>query len=164
MLTSNRLAYQLFTAQDLPLYLELATDAKVMKYITGNALSEEKAQARFLDQLEKCRQVPQTGLFAVRLLSTNTFIGLAKLVLLQEGVAEIGYSLLPPFWGKQYGSEIAGFLIHRAASLPNLRELVGIVDPKNSASIRILEKHGFVASETRAIDNLSVTVYTRTIG
>lgn len=59
---------------------------------------------------------------------------------------EIGFLIAPAHWGKGYASEgLAAFIERRRAS--GSAELTADVDPRNSASLRLLERHGF--AETR---------------
>ena len=58
---------------------------------------------------------------------------------------EFGYLLDPAMWGRGYASEaLAAFIAHRRAA--GGAELIGDTDPRNAASIRLLQRHGF--SET----------------
>jgi RimJ/RimL family protein N-acetyltransferase len=55
---------------------------------------------------------------------------------------EIGYLLAPAAWGRGFGSEaMSAFIAHRQRC--NGRELIADTDPRNLASIRLLERHGF---------------------
>lgn len=57
---------------------------------------------------------------------------------------DFGFILAREHWGKGYASEgLAAFLDHRRRLDPGGR-LTADVDPRNAASIGLLEKHGFV--------------------
>jgi len=55
--------------------------------------------------------------------------------------AEIGYMILPEYWGKGYGGKIAELLIKKAKKT-NLNVLKAIIDPSNIPSRKILMKQG----------------------
>jgi RimJ/RimL family protein N-acetyltransferase len=56
---------------------------------------------------------------------------------------EFGFLLNRAHWGKGYASEaMAAFLEHRRAL--GSTELIADVDPRNTSSIRLLERHGFI--------------------
>lgn len=56
---------------------------------------------------------------------------------------EIGFLLAPSAWGQGYASEaLSAFIAHRRRS--GSTELTADTDPRNSASIRLLQRHGFV--------------------
>ena len=57
--------------------------------------------------------------------------------------AEIGYSILKSAWGLGLGTEAAGVLIGFAFDRLDLRRIEADADPRNIASIRVLEKQGF---------------------
>ena len=63
---------------------------------------------------------------------------------------DFGYLLDPAHWGKGYASEaLAAFLAHRKRCGSTF--LTADTDPRNAASIRLLERHGFV--ETGRAEN-----------
>lgn len=56
---------------------------------------------------------------------------------------DIGYLIDPAHWGKGLASEaLAAFIAHRRRSGSTF--LTADTDPRNTASIRLLERHGFV--------------------
>ena len=57
--------------------------------------------------------------------------------------AEIGYGLLPEFWGKGFISEAMNAMVDFGLNKLQVHKLYAIVDPKNVASIKILEKNDF---------------------
>jgi len=58
--------------------------------------------------------------------------------------AEIGYGFLKEYWGKGYASSIVGFITNYGFAELNLHRIFGLVDPQNMASIRVLEKNGYL--------------------
>jgi RimJ/RimL family protein N-acetyltransferase len=58
--------------------------------------------------------------------------------------AEIGYSIRRDLWGQGFGSEAVATLIAFGFERLDLRRLEADADPRNAASIRLLEKLGFV--------------------
>lgn len=85
-----------------------------------------------------------TGHFMVIDKSTSKNIGHAKLVMTESNQAEIGYLLLPEYWKKGYGSEIAETLVNRSKMIAEIEFLIAIIDPENVASRKILENQGFL--------------------
>ena len=57
---------------------------------------------------------------------------------------EIGFILVREHWGQGLASEATRALIEYGFETRNLPEIVADVDPNNAASIRLLEKLGFV--------------------
>jgi [ribosomal protein S5]-alanine N-acetyltransferase len=58
--------------------------------------------------------------------------------------AEIGYSILPEWWGQGLVSEVVPCLIDFAFNTLGLHSLEAQIDSQNIASRRVLEKQGFV--------------------
>ena len=56
---------------------------------------------------------------------------------------EIGFLLDPGFWGRGYALEALAAFVERRQALGST-ELTADVDPRNQASLRLLEKAGFV--------------------
>ena len=68
--------------------------------------------------------------------------GLLKRDILPD--AEVGYALLPEFWGQGYAFEAAEATLRHGARKFGLRRVVGVVSEGNAGSIRVLEKLGMV--------------------
>jgi RimJ/RimL family protein N-acetyltransferase len=56
---------------------------------------------------------------------------------------DIGFALLPGFWGQGYAYEAASAVMEHAKGALGLKRLVAITNPDNQSSIRLLEKLGF---------------------
>ena len=158
-LFSDRLIYRKITAADLPVYLGMAMNEKVMMYITGKALNIKEAQERLRTMTDTNKQIPGIGFYMVFEKNSHEFVGLGKLVFVKDNTAEIGYSLLPQHWGKKYASEIAGFFISYAHSLSYINDLVALVNPENIASKKLLANFGFTWLETGFLNNLPTEIH-----
>ncbi len=99
-----------------------------------------------------------TGFFMVRLKDKDDFIGIVKLVRITADQFEVGYMLHPEYWGKGYASEMVEYMIS-IAKKKQINEIIGIVDPENPASIRVLSKFGFQLYETGKFDGLEAAFY-----
>lgn len=60
-----------------------------------------------------------------------------------EGIAEIGYGLLPEYWGKGFAAEAVKAMAEWAFHQPGVRALEAETEPGNLASQRVLAKAGF---------------------
>ncbi len=158
-ISSNNLIYNSLGQNDFHLYASLAMDQDVMKYITGRGLTIKEAEERFQKAIDDSRNYAEAGFFMVRRKPFYEFIGVAKLVPFGENQAEVGYMLLPEYWGKGYASEMTGRMITLAVEKRLVGELIGIVDPENPASIKVLTKLGFKLYETGEIDGLAAAYY-----
>lgn len=84
------------------------------------------------------------GLYRVQEKTSGKAAGLCGLVkratLLDP---DLGYALLPEFFGKGYAVEAAGAVLAEARERLRLERIVAITDPLNIPSVRVLEKLGF---------------------
>lgn len=152
--TSFRLEH--FTQADFADYLRLTGDDTVMSMITGRALDETESRTNFDRILQQNKVNPTFGNFKILDAGTDEFIGLAKLVILNstDSEVEIGFMLLPEFWGKGIASSATKQLIEVAKSEPQLQKIKAVLDPQNKASRKILVNQGFVSEFLGEMDDL----------
>ncbi|WP_034259250.1 GNAT family N-acetyltransferase [Aequorivita capsosiphonis] len=142
-MNSERLIFSHYTAADFDDYYQLVSNADVMEMVTGRPDPEDEARKRLEKMLKINRENPGIGHFKVSLLSDGSFVAHSKLEMTKENEAEIGYLLMPEFWRKGYGTEIAQTLINLGKHVDEIHNLIAIIDPENTASKRILVNQGF---------------------
>ena len=71
-------------------------------------------------------------------------IGYVQLCQIDDGSWEIGYHIAKQFTGKDYATEAVKAFLPAAAKKLNIKEVYGICLAENTASVRVLEKCGFV--------------------
>lgn len=64
------------------------------------------------------------------------------------GETDVGYRFLPEAWGKGYATESAAAILTDHAPRFSLTRVIGLVEPENRASVRVLQKLG-LTYETR---------------
>ncbi len=77
--------------------------------------------------------------------SSGELVGLCSLLKKEvEGEIEtdLGYFLLPAYWGRGYATEAAARVVGHAFSILQLDSLVAIIHPENAASIAVALKLG----------------------
>ncbi|ELR73548.1 acetyltransferase, gnat family, putative [Fulvivirga imtechensis AK7] len=158
-LASERLVYSKFRESEYAIYASWYTNAAVMKHITGKALTEQEARERFGKAMATNQEHPDMGFFAARLKATNQFIGIAKLAYYQSEYIEVGYGFLPEYWGKGFATEMLTFLVDYSRHLPGGRDLIAIVDPKNTGSKKVLTNQGFVLYDSKPEDGRPTEYY-----
>lgn len=156
---SQHFYYQKFTPASESNYVLMSSSLPVMKHITGHALKEKAAKERFLKVMDLGKDHAEAGMYEVRLSANNDFVGLAKFTYLKPNEIEIGYSLFEQYWGQGWGTEIALHLVTFAQQFPHITQAIGIIDPANSASQRILEKCGFRFREMKKMHGINSAVY-----
>lgn len=158
-LISERLIYKKATESDRSNYLSWYTNETVMKFITGKALTEEEANARFEKAIKTNQKYPEVGFYSVKRKEDNTFIGLVKLVYYKDNQAEIGYGLMPEYWGNKYASEILKYFVNYSKRISKINELIAIVDPYNNASKKVLSDQSFKFYKKGFKDNRPTEYY-----
>jgi [ribosomal protein S5]-alanine N-acetyltransferase len=91
--------------------------------------------------------------------SSGRPIGDAGLLLLADYEwIDLGYRLAQPFWGKGLATEAASAWVQVGFGELKLDRLAAIVHPENHASIRVLEKLGFLEERRDVIMGMSSIV------
>jgi [ribosomal protein S5]-alanine N-acetyltransferase len=124
------------------------------------------AAERFLSKQFIRYQEKRYGLQALLLKDTNEFIGLAGIlaqVLDGEEVIEIGYHILPKYWGRGYATEAAALFIDYVKAKHISTAIVSIIDVDNHASIRVAEKNGLQRYKQTKYQGLTVWIYRKEI-
>ena len=158
-LVSQRLIFRKLTDVDAAFYIPMAMNEEVMKFITGRPLTLPEACERFDNMLDTNKRNKDAGFYCVHEKSNADYIGLGKMVYINNNTAEIGYSLLPQYWGNRYASEMAGCFIKHAQRHPSVKSLIAVVNPENIASKRLLEKNGFGWIDTGFVNSLAVEIH-----
>lgn len=116
----------------------------------------DEARRDFQNLIENNQLDPSFGNFKIINTITDEFIGLAKLEI-KEGIddrAELGYMLLPEYWGIGIGGIVAKQLTDLAKAHNSIKSLFAIIDPKNIPSRKILVNNGFISREFKDFDGL----------
>ena len=106
------------------------------------------------------------GLWQVVRKSDSTAVGMCGL-LKRDNLpdVDIGYAFLPEYWGAGFAFEAAEATLRHAAGKFDLKRVIAVVSPGNTASIRLLEKLGFQYERMFAMraDEPQVRLYGRTL-
>ena len=151
----HQLKFKKFRENDFEDYFKLVSSEQVMAQITERAIPLNEAHANFQKLLKRNGNYEEFGSYKVNDSVTGEYIGLGHLILNENETeeAEIGYMLLPEFWGNGYGNTIAKQLIELAKNT-KINKLKAIIDPENIPSRKILIKQGFTSEKICEIDGL----------
>ena len=107
-----------------------------------NSVEEAREAIEFL----MSRYESTDGPFVYPVITNNEGknIGYVQLCKLDEGTWEIGYHIAKNFTGKGYATEAVKAFLPAMAKKLNIKEVYGICLAENTASVRVLEKCGFV--------------------
>lgn len=127
-----------------------------MEMITERSIPLDEAKKDYKELLANNSIAPGFGSFKILDALSNGFIGLAKLEVQEKDSteAELGYMILPQYWGKGIGGTVAKQLLEMAKTEKSIHKLTAIIDPKNLASRKILLNNGFTSKEFKDFDGL----------
>ncbi len=158
-LTSERLIYKKCEASHLEDYLKFGMNEDVMRYVTYRALTRDEAIERFEKALVINAKNTDLGYWLAYNKADGSLVTYLKIVSIGNNQHEVGYLVLPEYWGQKYASELTAALVVHGEKLEQVTELVGIVDVENGASRRVLNKQGFELYDTGMLDGLPVEYY-----
>lgn len=85
--------------------------------------------------------------------------GLLKQTIEEKQEIEIGYSLLPKFWGKGYASEAAHFFRDFGFEYENLDHIISVIDIRNIPSQKVAVRNGMMIDRQIKYSGLDVYIY-----
>lgn len=146
---SNRLVLKEFTEMDFEKIYSVYSNEKVMKYaLLDRVTSREELTAYFEEILRSNKLTEKRELYAygIYLSKEGNFIGTADIEIYRQnsqgGCGEIGYFLLPDFWGSGYASEAAGILTEIGFGHIGLHRLCASCNANNQHSENVMRKLG----------------------
>ena len=144
-LTTERIVLRETADRDVEAIFEMESDPVVMRYWSSppmRELSEARASLERAKQLFPSRVALR---WAICLRSDDCMLGHVSLFNFSEqnGRAEIGYGLARRHWGRGFMHEALTGVIGCAFGPLGLRRLEADTDPRNLASLRVLERLGF---------------------
>lgn len=141
-----RLTLRPFTMQDVPYLHQLLGDPEVMQYSTCGVQPYETVLGDVRHNLEV--RFPGMLPFGERMIvarDSGTVVGWCGLnvcAAVEDGVPEITYNTLPPYWGRGYATEAASAMRDHAFGDLHCAKLIAVIHSENRASIRVAEKIG----------------------
>ena len=150
ILETDRLLLREYVEDDAESFFKLNTDPEVVRFVPDKPLlNVEQARQTLIDHPIADYRRYGFGRGACILKSTGEQIGFAGLKYLDElGEVDVAYRLLPAHWGQGLATEVALASVRYGFAALGLKRIIGLVMPKNIASLRVLEKAGLRYSGT----------------
>lgn len=144
---TERLILRFPATDDLQLIAGLWTDPQVTKYIGGPRNSDEILDGfrEYIVDPESFAREEGEWWWSIIERATSEFVGLCGLIekeVVGEAETDLGYFLLPTYWGRGFAAEAAGAVMRYAFRNPRLESLIALVHPENSQSIAVARKLG----------------------
>jgi len=162
VLETERLLLREYNEDDAEAFYRLNSDPSVMRF-TGDELLTTVDEARAVLRENPMRDYREHGFgrWACLLRDTGAGIGFAGLKYLPEtGEVDLGYRLLPPYWGAGLASEAGRAVVRYGFETLGLREITALVQPENIASVRVLENCGLAFAKLVEYRGRNVARYT----
>jgi RimJ/RimL family protein N-acetyltransferase len=146
-LRTARLSLRPFTNDDLDAVYDLQSRPDVTRYLLYDVRDRDQARAALQERIQ-ARPGHNSGrlilALAVFLPETGTVIGDVALLWhsREHRQGEIGYIIHPDHAGHGYATEAARVMLGLGFDTFNLHRIVGRLDPRNTASARVLEHLG----------------------
>ncbi len=161
LLETERLWLREYVLEDAEATYKLGSNPLVQKY-TGDPCFSSVEDARTIllqHPMEDYRKYGY-GRWAMILKENDRLIGMAGLKYLPEwDEVDVGYRLLPELWGRGLATEASLACIRYGFEKLALSRIIGLVDPLNVQSVRVLEKCGLKFEKMVEINSKQVARY-----
>jgi len=152
LLETERLLFREYQRGDLEDYCALEADAEVRRYIGGAPRPREVAVRKFRNGLKHAAR--KLALRATIFKANGRYIGYSGLYPnfrpggSVPGEAALAFCLAREYWGRGLATEAGRAFVSWGFEELRLKRIVAIAEVGNAASIRVLEKLGFVCIAT----------------
>lgn len=151
VIETEHLDLRAWQESDTEPFIEMNSNEEVMRYFV-KPYSKEESEA-MLTRIKDHFTQHGYGFFAVEHRDSEQFMGFVGLNNVHYETpftpcVEIGWRLLPQFWGKGYATEAASALLDFGFQYLKLKEIVAFTTESNLASRKVMEKIGM----TRDLD------------
>lgn len=145
MITTERITLRRLSQSDILTLENLFSDQQVMAYSDG-VMTKAEVEAWLQTHLKSYQKDDGVWIFALELCATGEMIGYCGLSRIQDvddqTEIEVGYRLLPAFWGQGLATESVLAVREYAFSTLGLERLTAMIDPANQHSLRVAQKSG----------------------
>lgn len=145
---NESLSFREIVEFDFDLIYSIFSNDDVMRYtIFETCKTETEFKAVFDDMLRRNQNEPREG-YEYAVFAGNHFIGIGILEVSNKnawgGCGEIGYLLMPEYWGKGYATSIAQKLLQIGFGDVGLHRICALCNEKNAASEKVMKKLGMI--------------------
>jgi RimJ/RimL family protein N-acetyltransferase len=145
VLDTPRLSLRHLVPEDSAFLVELMNEAPYIANIGDRGVRTVADATRYIEEKYVASYVRHGfGLYLVELLEGSAPVGICGLVKRESlDRPDLGFAYLLRFWSRGYATEAAGATLRHARESLMLPYVYGLVSPKNTRSIRLLEHLGF---------------------
>lgn len=152
-LTTERLVIRALSVEDAPAIQLLRSNDIVNQFLDRPKTTTIQAAEEFIEKIHKGTLRKDCYYWAICCKNTNKLMGTTCLwnISEEDTKGEIGYELHPDYQGKGIMHEAVSAVIDFAFNALHFAELTATTKPENVASIKLLDKHGFMPDKNFAL-------------
>lgn len=140
---TERLLIRPYIQTDFENFFRMSNDEEVMRYIRP-VQTRLEAEVFFKKIMADYELRPGLGRWAMLTNPGNIFVGSFAVIPVENSTdIQLGYSLLPEYWGKGYAFESVRGGLDYAFNILKLEKVLGVTESPNTASQKVLTKAGF---------------------
>jgi ribosomal-protein-alanine N-acetyltransferase len=145
-ITTDRLVLRQMTTDDVNEMFFLRSDKEVMKYIDRPVAQDTDEALQFINTVTANTAKNESIIWALSLKNDPTLIGYICLwnIRPEHHRGEMGYAMHPQHHGKGIMHEAVKAVLDYSFNILKLHSIEANVNPGNIASIKLLERNGFV--------------------
>ncbi len=148
-----RLFMREMTLADAQGLYKLDSNPEVHRFLGNKPVTSMTQIYEIIDLITRQYAENGIGRWAVILKETNEFIGWSGLKFVKDmnghqNFYELGYRLMPEFWGKGYATETAEAFVEYGFNDMKLTKICAYTMQENTNSARVLQKAGFKLTGT----------------
>lgn len=154
LLESKRLLFRKLTDADASEILELRGNSETMRFIPRPLITDAESALAHIKMInDKITENTDIN-WAVTEKGNNKCIGIMGFYRTrpEHFRTELGYMILPEYWGKGYVTEAVKTLLSFAFNTLNFHSIEAVIDARHVASERVLQKNGFT-KEAHFLEN-----------
>ncbi len=158
---SNRLYFKNLVDEDFDDYMPFFSDPQAMKFYYLNDKPEVICKNWIAGQ-QKRYEKDGYGLYALREKESHVVVGqcgLLKQFVDGKEELEVGYGLLPAYWGKGYATEAARRCVKYAFDNNWSEDIISIIDVNNDNSKQVALRNGFSLLKKTTFKNINVNIF-----
>jgi ribosomal-protein-alanine N-acetyltransferase len=140
---TDRLILRKVQASDIEDVFEFMADEQMTKYTPLFTPAKSKDDAvKFTQNILDCYEKGEPTYFGIIYKETNKLVGLIHVEIETCFRASISYLVNPAYWSKGIATEATKTIINFGFNTMGLKRIEATCDPRNTASVKVLEKCG----------------------
>lgn len=145
-LHTERLSLRMLVDGDKIELFDIRSNSSVNRFIIRDNYKSVEDAEKFISLINKNIRTNESILWAIELKHEKKLIGTICLwnIKRENFRAEIGFELHPAYQKRGLMNEAIKPVLEYGFAKMNLHTIAGVVDPENSASIKLMEKNNFV--------------------